>query len=186
MKPHRIRMTHNLLLNYGLYKKMQIYVCRHCSCVCYLPLLLSSAHDTQRKLMWQSSIQMITLTSYGSSHQTTWMSTQNNLSDVSCFILVVVILYWHLMLVVNVGEDCPVFDGMFQFCQVSAGGSLGKLHARCLCKRACVLFCCCLARTLRLSFVAARVVSHLLSICCSTHPCTPFLTRTHIPTHART
>lgn len=26
MKPHRIRMTHNLLLNYGLYKKMQIYV----------------------------------------------------------------------------------------------------------------------------------------------------------------
>jgi hypothetical protein len=26
MKPHRIRMTHNLLLNYGLYKKMAIYV----------------------------------------------------------------------------------------------------------------------------------------------------------------
>ena len=26
MKPHRIRMTHNLLLNYGLYKKMQIFV----------------------------------------------------------------------------------------------------------------------------------------------------------------
>ena len=26
MKPHRIRMTHDLLLNYGLYKKMQIYV----------------------------------------------------------------------------------------------------------------------------------------------------------------
>ena len=28
---------------------------------------------------------------------------------------------------VNVGEDCPVFDGMFEFCQVSAGGSLGKV-----------------------------------------------------------
>lgn len=28
MKPHRIRMTHNLLLNYGLYRKMEIYVCR--------------------------------------------------------------------------------------------------------------------------------------------------------------
>lgn len=28
MKPHRIRMTHNLLLNYGLYRKMEIYV-RH-------------------------------------------------------------------------------------------------------------------------------------------------------------
>lgn len=31
MKPHRIRMTHNLLLNYGLYRKMEIYVS-------YLPL----------------------------------------------------------------------------------------------------------------------------------------------------
>lgn len=26
MKPHRIRMTHNLILNYGLYRKMEIYV----------------------------------------------------------------------------------------------------------------------------------------------------------------
>ena len=26
MKPHRIRMAHNLLLNYGLYRKMEIYV----------------------------------------------------------------------------------------------------------------------------------------------------------------
>ena len=34
MKPHRIRMTHNLLLNYGLYRKMEIYVrnCPFCSC----------------------------------------------------------------------------------------------------------------------------------------------------------
>lgn len=27
MKPQRIRMTHNLLINYGLYRKMEIYVC---------------------------------------------------------------------------------------------------------------------------------------------------------------
>ena len=25
----------------------------------------------------------------------------------------------------NVGEDCPVFDGLFEFCQVSASGSIG-------------------------------------------------------------
>ena len=25
MKPHRMRMTHNLLLNYGLYRKMEVY-----------------------------------------------------------------------------------------------------------------------------------------------------------------
>lgn len=29
-------------------------------------------------------------------------------------------------LTVNVGEDCPVFDGLFDFCQLSAGGSVGK------------------------------------------------------------
>ena len=26
MKPHRIRMTHNLLLNYGIYRKLEVYV----------------------------------------------------------------------------------------------------------------------------------------------------------------
>jgi histone deacetylase 1/2 len=33
---------------------------------------------------------------------------------------------------VNVGEDCPVFDGMYDFCQISVGGSIGgamKLNA---------------------------------------------------------
>ena len=27
---------------------------------------------------------------------------------------------------VNVGEDCPVFDGMYEFCQLSTGGSVGQ------------------------------------------------------------
>lgn len=26
----------------------------------------------------------------------------------------------------NVGEDCPVFDGLFDYCSISAGGSMGK------------------------------------------------------------
>ncbi|VDN88449.1 unnamed protein product [Brugia pahangi] len=25
MKPHRIRMAHNLILNYGLYRRMEVY-----------------------------------------------------------------------------------------------------------------------------------------------------------------
>jgi len=28
------------------------------------------------------------------------------------------------LLSVNVGEDCPVFDGLYEFCQLSAGGSV--------------------------------------------------------------
>ena len=27
----------------------------------------------------------------------------------------------------NVGDDCPVFDGLFEYCSISAGGSMGKL-----------------------------------------------------------
>jgi len=27
MKPHRIRMTHHLLLNYGIYRYLDVYVC---------------------------------------------------------------------------------------------------------------------------------------------------------------
>ena len=30
-----------------------------------------------------------------------------------------------LFCVVNVGEDCPVFDGLYEFCQLSTGGSIG-------------------------------------------------------------
>lgn len=37
MKPHRIRLAHSLIMNYGVYKKMEIYVsspaARH---LCYL------------------------------------------------------------------------------------------------------------------------------------------------------
>lgn len=28
---------------------------------------------------------------------------------------------------VGVSDDCPIFDGLFQYCSISAGGSLGKL-----------------------------------------------------------
>lgn len=29
-----------------------------------------------------------------------------------------------LSIAVNVGEDCPVFDGLYEFCQLSGGGSV--------------------------------------------------------------
>lgn len=28
----------------------------------------------------------------------------------------------------NVGDDCPVFDGLFEYCSISAGGSMGELR----------------------------------------------------------
>jgi len=30
----------------------------------------------------------------------------------------------------NVGDDCPVFDGLFEFCSISAGGSMGTPSPR--------------------------------------------------------
>ena len=36
---------------------------------------------------------------------------------------IVVITFYYLH-VVNVGEDCPVYSGLYEFCQVSAGGSI--------------------------------------------------------------
>lgn len=47
------------------------------------------------------------------------------------FYLLIIDLFWFYFLLhslaVNVGEDCPVFDGLFEFCQLSAGGSVGKI-----------------------------------------------------------
>ncbi|TWW68242.1 Histone deacetylase 2 [Takifugu flavidus] len=97
MKPHRIRMTHNLLLNYGLYRKMEIY----------------RPHKATAEEM----------TKYHSDDYIKFLRSirPDNMSEFSkqmqrCKV--------HLSLAdINVGEDCPVFDGLFEFCQLSAGGS---------------------------------------------------------------
>ena len=41
-------------------------------------------------------------------------------------ILMLLCVCFNNILIVNVGEDCPVFDGMYEFCQLSAGGSVGE------------------------------------------------------------
>eukprot|EP01114_Cavostelium_apophysatum_P001768 TRINITY_DN11540_c0_g1_i1.p1 TRINITY_DN11540_c0_g1~~TRINITY_DN11540_c0_g1_i1.p1 ORF type:complete len:460 (-),score=88.92 TRINITY_DN11540_c0_g1_i1:54-1433(-) len=89
MKPHRIRMTHNLLLNYGLYKKMQIYRPRRCNETDFTMFHSDDYIDFLR------------------------LVTPDNMSEFS-----------KQLVRFNVGEDCPVFDGMFQFCQIYTGGSL--------------------------------------------------------------
>ncbi|XP_020619493.1 histone deacetylase 1-like [Orbicella faveolata] len=89
MKPHRIRMTHNLLLNYGLYRKMEIY----------------RPHKANLEEM----------TKYHSDDYIKFLKTirPDNMSE-----------YTKQMQRFNVGEDCPVFDGLFEFCQLSTGGSI--------------------------------------------------------------
>lgn len=89
MKPHRIRMTHNLILNYGLYRKMEIY----------------RPHKASAEEM----------TKY---HSDDYIKFLRNIRPDN------VQEYNKQMQRFNVGEDCPVFDGLYEFCSLSAGGSV--------------------------------------------------------------
>lgn len=56
-------------------------------------------------------------------------------SLIYAFILIEVILpnsanlYYALVFSDNLGEDCPVFENLFEFCQIYAGGTIGKLSS---------------------------------------------------------
>lgn len=82
-------MTHNLLLNYGLYRKMEVY----------------RPHKANEGEM----------TKYHSDDYIKFLHTirPENTSE-----------YNKQMQRFNVGEDCPVFDGLYEFCQISTGGSV--------------------------------------------------------------
>ncbi|XP_030844545.1 histone deacetylase 3 [Strongylocentrotus purpuratus] len=89
MKPHRLALTHNLVLNYGLYKKMQIY-----------RPYRATAHDMCR---FHSDDYIDFL------QRVTPQNIQNFTKSLSHF---------------NVGDDCPVFPGLFDFCSMYTGASL--------------------------------------------------------------
>jgi len=89
MKPHRIRMTHSLIMNYELYKKMEIYRAEPAT-----NLELTQFHTDE----YIDFIDRV---------------TPDNLH-----------LFPREAQIFNVGEDCPVFDGLNEFCKISCGGSM--------------------------------------------------------------
>lgn len=89
MKPHRIRMTHSLVMNYGLYKKMEIYRAKPAT-----KLEMTQFH-TDEYIDFLSKVTPDNMDSYAKEQSR-----------------------------YNVGDDCPVFDGLFEFCGISAGGSM--------------------------------------------------------------
>jgi histone deacetylase 1/2 len=90
MKPHRMRMAHNLVLNYGLYRKMEIY---------------------RPALVTEDQMSMFHTDDYVHFLQTVTPDNQTEYSKE---------LHRY-----NMDVDCPVFDGLFKFCQMYAGGSVG-------------------------------------------------------------
>jgi len=90
MKPHRIRMCHNLLLNYRLYEKMDVFRPQ------------PATERDMTKFHADDYVQFLKMITPQNMH--------DNIKQLQRF---------------NVGEDCPVFDGLYDFCQLSAGGSIG-------------------------------------------------------------
>ncbi len=85
MKPIRIKMAHQLIVNYGLYRKMDVYE----------PHIASLKEITKF-------------------HNYDYIEYMENISKTD-----------NKTKQFNIGEtDCPIFDGMLTFSQISSGGSL--------------------------------------------------------------
>ena len=89
MKPPRIRMAHSLIMNYGLYKNLEIYRAKPAS-----KYEMTQFHTDE----YVDFLQRV---------------TPDNMDN-----------FGKEQGKYNVGDDCPVFDGLFEFCGISAGGSM--------------------------------------------------------------
>lgn len=107
MKPHRIRIAHSLILNSGLYKKMEIYVrLKHSYWASQDLTIVSQRAKPANKLE---------MTQFHTDEYVDFLSkvTPDNMDH-----------FVKEQGKYNVGDDCPVFDGLFEFCGISAGGSM--------------------------------------------------------------
>ncbi|KAK5130261.1 hypothetical protein LTR08_002262 [Meristemomyces frigidus] len=89
MKPHRIRMAHSLIMNYGLYKNLEIYRAK------------PATRNEMTQFHTDEYVDFL--------HRVTPDNMEQFGREQSKY---------------NVGDDCPVFDGLFEFCGISAGGSM--------------------------------------------------------------
>eukprot|EP00953_Heterococcus_sp_UTEX-ZZ885_P039726 20352-Heterococcus_DN1.PRE.4 len=108
MKPHRLKLTHHLILSYNLYRKMEVfrprlatakgqaYSGQHLQCMCTDSHELSNFHS-------EDYVEFL--------EHVTPDNVRNFQTQLTRF---------------NVGEytDCPVFEDMFKFCASYTGGSI--------------------------------------------------------------
>uniref|UniRef100_T1J382 Histone deacetylase n=1 Tax=Strigamia maritima TaxID=126957 RepID=T1J382_STRMM len=92
MKPIRIQITHDLIVNYGLYQKMEIHRPN------------PATHEDMSKFHTQDYLNFLR------SIRPTDDATNSDYDD--------------QMKRYNLNKDCPVFEGLYEFCQSSAGGSV--------------------------------------------------------------
>ncbi|WWC64138.1 histone deacetylase RPD3 [Kwoniella dejecticola CBS 10117] len=89
MKPTRIRMCHSLIMNYGLYKKMEIF---------------RAKPATKREMSQFHTDEYVDFL-----HRINPDNAQQFAKEQVKY---------------NVGDDCPIFDGLFEYSSISAGGSM--------------------------------------------------------------
>ena len=89
MKPHRLAMTHHLVLSYDLHRKMEVYRPRRS-----YPVEMTQYH-AEDYVEFLSRITPDTASEHMQSMQR-----------------------------FNLGEACPIFDGLFDFCKLYTGGSI--------------------------------------------------------------
>ncbi|EAY19832.1 acetylpolyamine aminohydrolase, putative [Trichomonas vaginalis G3] len=90
MKPIRVRMTHELVLAYGLHEHLEIFRPRHA---------------TPQEMMKFHSLDYINFLRTTNPHNV----SSHPVSELKRF---------------NIGDDCPIFENIFEYCQISAGGSI--------------------------------------------------------------
>ncbi|KAG0651800.1 histone deacetylase RPD3 [Hyphodiscus hymeniophilus] len=98
MKPHRIRLAHSLIMNYNVYQKMEIYN-------------QAGANSMQRAKP-------------ATRHEMTQFHTDEYIDFLQKVTPDNMDSFAKEQGKYNVGDDCPVFDGLFEFCGISAGGSM--------------------------------------------------------------
>ncbi|XP_063687934.1 histone deacetylase 3-like [Bolinopsis microptera] len=89
MKPHRLALTHDLVIGYGLYRKMSVF--RPC-------------RATDQEMCKFHSVDYVDFLQRISPHNIQGFSFLCNKF--------------------NVGDDCPAFSGLFDFCSIYTGGTL--------------------------------------------------------------
>lgn len=89
MKPHRLCMTHSLVLGYELHKKLEVYRPHKA-----YPVELAQFHSSDY-------VEFLHRITPNLQHQ-----------------------YMKEMKRYNMGEDCPVFDDLFEFCRIYTGGTI--------------------------------------------------------------
>ena len=89
MRPHRVRLTHHLVVNYGLYKHLNVF----------------RPKKATRK----------DFTAFHSDDYVQFLQevTPENAED-----------HLHAFESFGIGDECPIFDGLYEYCQTYTGGSL--------------------------------------------------------------